>query len=146
MSFWSSDLDLWSMTLNFKVGLHIIQIHPHTKFRDPRCHRYRDMNYCLVNFGPLTDGQTDRQADRWKVTHKSPPCISTGGLKKLQESGIFLNARRLTWSFCNLSIQATLPVGRRIWISAHWVHQQLQWTCWGLNTDLSVGFAVRPAC
>ena len=37
----------------------------------------------IVIFGPMnyflvTDGQTDR----WKVTHKSPPCISTSGLKK----------------------------------------------------------------
>ncbi len=27
-------------------------------------------------------GQTDRQTDRQKVLHKSPPCISTGVLKK----------------------------------------------------------------
>ncbi len=51
------------MTLTFKVDLDIIQIHPHTKFRDRRCYSYRDMNYCLVNFGPVTDGQTDRGAD-----------------------------------------------------------------------------------
>ncbi len=31
------------------------------------------MNYFLV---------TDRQTDGQKATHKSPPCMSTGGLKK----------------------------------------------------------------
>ena len=30
-----------------------------------------------VNFGPVTDGQTDGQ----KAMHMSPPCISTGVLK-----------------------------------------------------------------
>ncbi len=28
-----------------------------------------------------SDRQTDRQTDRWEAMHKSPPCISTGGLK-----------------------------------------------------------------
>ncbi len=36
------------------------------------------MNYYLVTFGI----ETDRQTDRRKATHKSRPCISTGGLNK----------------------------------------------------------------
>ncbi len=35
------------------------------------------MNYCPINFCPVTYGRTDRR----KVMHKSPPYISTGGLK-----------------------------------------------------------------
>ena len=35
------------------------------------------MIFFLVNFGPVPDGPTDGQ----KATPKSPPCISTGGLK-----------------------------------------------------------------
>ncbi len=50
------------MTLTFKVDLDDIQIHPPTKFRGPRYYSYRDMNYCLVNFGPVTDGQTQSDA------------------------------------------------------------------------------------
>ncbi len=34
-----------------------------TKFHDLRYHSYRDMNYCLIKFGPVTD--------RRKVVHKS---------------------------------------------------------------------------
>ncbi len=34
-------------------------------------------HYYLVTFGIVTDRQTDRR----KSMHKSPPCISTGGLK-----------------------------------------------------------------
>ncbi len=45
-----------------------------------------DINFYLVIFGPMnyflvTDRQTDRWTDRRKVMHKSPPCMSTGGLK-----------------------------------------------------------------
>ena len=44
------------------------------------------MNSFLVTFGPVTvhgqtDRQTDGQTDRQKATPKSPPYISTGGLK-----------------------------------------------------------------
>ena len=63
------------MTLTLNVDLDIIQIHLHTKFHGPRCYSYRNINYCSVNFGPVTDGQ--------KVTHKSLPCISTGRLNKI---------------------------------------------------------------
>ncbi len=38
----------------------------------------QDMNYCLVNNGPVTG----RQMDREKVMHKSPPCSRTDGLRK----------------------------------------------------------------
>ncbi len=43
----------------------------------------RDMNFYPVNFYLMSyflviDGQTDRQ----KAMHKSPPCMTTGGLKK----------------------------------------------------------------
>ena len=53
----------------------------------------QDMNFFLVNFflvdfyssdffSSQTDGQTDRQTDRRKATHKSPPCMSKGGLNE----------------------------------------------------------------
>ncbi len=41
-----------------------------------------DMNYCSLNFCLVWIFVTDRQTDRCKVMHKSPPCMSTGGLKK----------------------------------------------------------------
>ncbi len=37
------------------------------KFETPTYNTFRDMNYCLV-------WQTDRQTDRQKATHMSPPC------------------------------------------------------------------------
>ncbi len=61
------------MTLTLKVNPAGIQVHLHTKLCDPSCNTYGDMNYCLVNFGPVTD--------RRKAMHKSPLCMSTGGLK-----------------------------------------------------------------
>ncbi len=53
-----------------------------------------------MNFGPVpdgqtdrrTDGQTDRRTDGQKATPKSPPCISTGGLKKLGISSVDIQA------------------------------------------------------
>ena len=60
--FWSGDLDLWPMTLT--LDLDIIKIHLHTKFHGPRCYSYQNMNYCLVNFGPVTEGQTD---GKWRI-------------------------------------------------------------------------------
>ncbi len=74
--FWHGDLDLWPMTLILKVDPDATKVHPHTKFRDPKSHTSRDMNFCLVNFYKVTD--------RRKAMHKSPPCISTDGLKKLK--------------------------------------------------------------
>ncbi len=84
--FWHGDLDLWPMTLTFTQALDIINIHHHTKFEPPKSNGSRDINFYLVIFGPMnyflvTDRQTDRRTDRRKATHKSPPCISTGGLK-----------------------------------------------------------------
>ncbi len=62
INFLSGDLDLWPMTLTLNANLDIIQIHLHTKFHDPRCYSYRNMNYCLVNFGPVTDRRTESDA------------------------------------------------------------------------------------
>ncbi len=46
------------------------------------CNTFRDMNFGPMIFGPVNYGQvTDRQTDRQKVMHMSPPCIRTGGLK-----------------------------------------------------------------
>ncbi len=43
----------------------------------------RDINFYLVISGPMHYFLvTDRQTDRRKAMHKSPPCMSTGGLKK----------------------------------------------------------------
>ena len=59
-------------------------------FEPPKSNSSRDFNFYLVIFGPMnyylvtdrrTDGRTDRWTDRRKVTHKSPQCMSTGGLK-----------------------------------------------------------------
>ena len=41
--------------------------------------------FSSLNFGQITDGQTDRQTDRQKVMYMSPLCISTGVLKNLQK-------------------------------------------------------------
>ncbi len=38
----------------------------------------QDMNFFLVIFGLVTDRQTDRR----KAMHMSPPCMGTGGLNK----------------------------------------------------------------
>ena len=65
------------MTFIFTRDLDIIYFHHHTKFGGPKLNAFRDMNFFLVNFGQVTDRRTDRQT----VMHKSPPCISTGGLK-----------------------------------------------------------------
>jgi len=70
---------------------------------------------------------------------------STGnGINKLEMS---LSAKSgniaiKSCSFCSRIIHEKLPVGRRMWNSAHWVHQQLQ-IC-GLNTERSAGFAFKP--
>ena len=45
------------MTLTLKVNQGGIQVHVHTKLRDPSYHTYRDMNYCPVTFGQVTFGQ-----------------------------------------------------------------------------------------
>ena len=82
------------MTLTFKHDLDIINIHHHTKSEPPKSNGSRDINFYLVIFGPMnyflvTDRRTDGQTDRRKATHKSPPCMSTGGLKK--EPSFFSN-------------------------------------------------------
>ena len=51
----------------------------------------------------------------------------------------------VTCSFWSRIIQDTLPLGRRMYTSAHRVHQQLQCTCCELNTDLSAACTFRPA-
>ncbi len=81
------------MTLTFKVNFGVIHVHVLTKFHDPKLNGCWDMifflvifflvpfflvTFVLVNLHRRTDGQTDRQ----KATHKSPPCMGTGGLKK----------------------------------------------------------------
>ena len=40
------------------------------------------MIFFLVTFFFSILAQTDRWTDRQKATHKSPPCMSTDGLKK----------------------------------------------------------------
>ncbi len=55
--------------IDFKLELHlaiVMKLLPINEF------------WSSLNFGPVTDGQTDGQ----KVMPKSPPCISTGVLKK----------------------------------------------------------------
>ncbi len=67
------DLDLWLMTLTFKVDKDGIQVHVHIKFRDPSYHTYRDVNYCPVTFGQVTDG---------KRCIRAHLANCTGGLRK----------------------------------------------------------------
>ncbi len=84
------------MTLTFTDDLDMINVHHHTKFGDPNPNGSKDMNlflvifflvnYYLVTFTIVTDRRTDGQTDRQKAAHKSPPCISTGGLKKYMRS------------------------------------------------------------
>ena len=74
------------MTLTFNPDLDTINVHHHTKFGDHKSNGSEDMNFCpvtfcLVNFGQVTDGQTDRQTESDAY---EPPVISTGVLKKLQ--------------------------------------------------------------
>ena len=69
------------MTLNFTHDLDIINVHHHTKFEQPKSNGSTDMNFDLVSFYLMNYFLvTDRQTDRQKETHKSPTCMSTGGL------------------------------------------------------------------
>ncbi len=48
------------------------------------------MNFCLVTFCPVNYGPvTDRQTDRQKALHMSPPCICTGVLKNGSPTKIY---------------------------------------------------------
>ncbi len=48
------------MTLTLVVKVGVIHVHALIKFQNPKCIIYRDMNYCPVIFGQVTDRQTDR--------------------------------------------------------------------------------------
>ncbi len=80
------------MTLTFKVDPDGIQVHLHTKFHGPSLNTDGDMNFGQVNFGQVNFGQVNfgQVTDRRKAMHKSPLCISTGGLKKLEYKVTFL--------------------------------------------------------
>ena len=54
------------------------------KFQTPGYNTFRDM----IFFSSLIFGQvhTDRQMDRRKAMHMSPPCIGAGGLNELADS------------------------------------------------------------
>ena len=52
--FWSSDLDLWPMTLKIRVDLGVIHVHDLAKCHDPRCNGSWD-----INFGLVTDRHTE---------------------------------------------------------------------------------------
>ncbi len=58
--FWPGDLDLWPMTLTFRVDLWVIHVNAQTKFHNPRCNGFWDMN-----FGLVTDIQTYRKQCIW---------------------------------------------------------------------------------
>ena len=70
--------DLWSWYLS-----DINNVHHHTKFEQPKSNGSRDMNFYLRLFiwWIIFYSQTDDQTDRQKAMHKSPLCMSTGGLK-----------------------------------------------------------------
>ncbi len=105
--FWHGDLDLWPLTLTFIHNLDIINIHHHTKFETPKSNGLRDINFYLVIFGPMNYFLvTDRQMDRRKAIHKSPPCMSTGGLK---------NYRNHPWEIQNTHYEELpIPRGRKV--------------------------------
>ena len=46
--FWPGDLDIWPMTLTFRVKFGVIYVHALTKFHSPRCNTFRDMNFGKV--------------------------------------------------------------------------------------------------
>ncbi len=65
------------MTSTFKVDLGVIKVHTITKFGDPKLNTFGDMIFWQVWI--LVTSHPDIQ----KAMHKSPPCIRTGGLKKV---------------------------------------------------------------
>ncbi len=76
----------WPWPLTFTHDLDIINVHHRTKYDHPTSSGSKDIYFYLVIFCPrnyflVTDGQTDE----WKATHKSPSCMSTGGLKNYAE-------------------------------------------------------------
>ena len=84
------------------------------------------MNFFLVTFFLVfwhrwTDRQTDRQTGGQKVTHKSPPCMSTGGLKKYQ----FLKFETLTFDLetmltLTFDLEMTLMFGLEVTLTLNW--------------------------
>ena len=94
--------------LDILYPLPILFVHHNTKFGVHTVKRSGDMIFFIVTFflvsGKITFsnmvtltfnlelhtqlrygpyGQTDRQTDGQKAIHKSPPCMSTGGLNKI---------------------------------------------------------------
>ncbi len=61
--FWPGDPDLWPMTLTFKVVLGLAHMHVLAEFHAPNCNSFWVMNYCPMNFCPVTDRRTDRHTD-----------------------------------------------------------------------------------
>ncbi len=51
------------------------------KFQASNYNTFGDINFLLVKSVQTDRRTTDRQTDRRKAIHMSPPCISTGGLK-----------------------------------------------------------------
>ncbi len=70
--FCPGNLDLWPMTLTFRVDLKFIHVHVLTKFHNPR-----RLGAMVCEIWISVQLQTDIQ----KAMHMSPPCIRTGGLK-----------------------------------------------------------------
>ncbi len=70
-------MEVTHVHLRAKFGAH----RQNAKSGTSRPNNSRDMIFFLVKFGRVTYRQ--------KVTHKSPPCISTGGLKNDRNSLIF---------------------------------------------------------
>ena len=56
--------------------MHLIVFYNVVKFQHPNCNTFRDMNYCPVWIIVQSEfwSSPDRQTDRQKVTHMSPPC------------------------------------------------------------------------
>ena len=67
------------MALTFIQDIDMVNVQRRTKFGDPTSNGSLVMIFFLVNYYLVTFGIV---TDRRKLVHKSPPCISKGGLNK----------------------------------------------------------------
>ena len=99
---WSCHLDIflecrWCFSRMRQYMHHIV-----VKFQTPSFNTFRNMIFfSSMNFGPVTPY-------RQKVAHMSPPCISTGGLKKATFAHFSYVGKPITCLPCCLDRQSCL--------------------------------------
>ncbi len=71
-------------------------------------------NFCPVTFCPVWFFLTDRQTDRQKVKHMSPPCMSTGGLKNHLKQ-LSTSSRSIYKCYCKIIQHRVVPQGYPFW-------------------------------